>query len=79
METPECPRHGPMQIAPPGTPEQKWCGEWWRCEKCSHSVLRPSEELTASHAHKMKSTGMYEPFDQPCEECGSFDTLAANV
>src|SRR5574337_196169 len=79
MGQPICPTHGLMQKAPPGTPEQKWCGEWWRCERCTNSVLIPSETLKASHAHKMNPTGMAEPFDQACEECGSFGTLTANA
>ena len=45
MNTPICPTHGPMQQVPPGTPEQAWCGEWWRCDRCTHSVLQPSEVL----------------------------------
>ncbi len=44
-DTPHCPQHGTMQKAHPATPEQKWCGEWWRCDRCTHTVLRPSDEL----------------------------------
>lgn len=49
MTLPDCPTHGPMQKVPAGTPEQAWCGEWWRCELCTHSVLRPSENIMSAY------------------------------
>jgi hypothetical protein len=61
MEQPTCQTHGPMLKVPAGTPEQKWCGEWWRCELCTHTVLRPSDNCrkvgagrTALEGHNAK-------------------------
>jgi len=48
MDNPSCPNHGPMQKVPPGTAEQKWCGEWWRCDRCTNSVLKPSDDLQSA-------------------------------
>lgn len=47
---PQCPRgHGGMELAPPGSPEQQWCGTWWRCppspDTCHSSYLDPSLAL----------------------------------
>lgn len=43
---PECPQHGQMQLQQAGTKEQAFCGTWYRCNLCTHSVLLPSRELT---------------------------------
>lgn len=43
---PECSVHGSMELVAPGTNEQKWCGVWYRCTRCTSSVLLPSPKLT---------------------------------
>src|SRR5690606_23509616 len=45
---PSNPDHGPLEPRPleRQTPEQKWCGTWFDCTRCSSSVLVPSPELT---------------------------------
>ena len=48
---PECPVHGTMQLQQTGTPEQAFCGTWYRCDKCTHSVLLPSRQLQAALAN----------------------------
>ena len=50
MATPKCKQHGPMVLRPERryTVEQRWCGQWWDCERCTGSVLIPSDELKAS-------------------------------
>lgn len=45
---PECPVHGQMQLQQAGTPEQTFCGTWYRCTQCTHSVLLPSQKLRSS-------------------------------
>jgi hypothetical protein len=45
MTQPACDKHGPMEKQSPGTQEQQWCGEWWRCQHCTNTVLIPSKEL----------------------------------
>ena len=47
---PECSVHGVMELVAPGAPEQKWCGIWYRCQRCTSSVLLPAPELTAPRA-----------------------------
>ena len=42
---PECPQHGAMQLQQAGTKEQAFCGTWYRCNHCTHSVLLTSSEL----------------------------------
>lgn len=42
---PECPTHGQMELQQPGTPEQAWCGVWYRCRHCTTSVLLPSANI----------------------------------
>lgn len=45
-----CPQHGAtMQQRPAFTPEQRFCGAWWRCEegRCQFTILYPSIELRA--------------------------------
>ena len=38
-----------MERREPGTPEQKFCGTWFRCTdpRCQYTVLIPSEGLKA--------------------------------
>lgn len=45
MTIPECAQHGQMHIQPAGTPEQAWCGVWYRCQHCTNTVLLPSADL----------------------------------
>lgn len=43
---PVCPIHGDqMDLHKPGTPEQEFCGTWYRCPQCGYSTLYPSVEL----------------------------------
>lgn len=50
-ETPVCPtHHRPMTAREPGTPEQAWCGQWFRCDepgtpRCLTTALIPSAGL----------------------------------
>jgi hypothetical protein len=39
--------HGKLVPSPAGTPEQAWCGSWYRCAKCGSSMLLPSADLKA--------------------------------
>ena len=63
MEQPICPTHGPMQKVPTGTPEQEWCGEWWRCELCTHSVLIPSAALQEMNDNMLRAFCEKEGWD----------------
>lgn len=45
MELPQCPEHGQMELQKPGTREQEFCGTWYRCTRCTNSVLFTSPEL----------------------------------
>jgi len=46
-----CPTHGAtMGPSNAGTPEQAYCGQWFRCERCTTSVLIPSAGLVADLA-----------------------------
>jgi len=48
MELPKCSGHGIQMIArPPKTPEQRFCGAWYECPRCSETVLFVSSELRA--------------------------------
>ena len=43
---PVCPIHGDqLDLQKPGTPEQEFCGTWYRCPQCGYTVLYPSQEL----------------------------------
>jgi hypothetical protein len=50
-ERPTCPAtpaHGYLALRdPPGgwTPEQRWCGTWYDCTRCTSGVLYPSRAL----------------------------------
>jgi hypothetical protein len=46
---PACITHGVMELRPTNgqTHEQRFCGTWYDCPKCSSSVLLPSSELLA--------------------------------
>ena len=48
MALPICEQHGQMEHQKPGTPEQEWCGVWYRCAKCTNTVLFPSKQLEAA-------------------------------
>lgn len=54
MELPRCPNpdHGHMDLCGPEgqTPEQRWCGTWYRCSRCQNAALLVSPELKASLA-----------------------------
>lgn len=55
--TPECQTHKiPMVPRAPGTPEQKWCGQWFQCPdgRCTNSALIPSPDLEASLAEQRR-------------------------
>lgn len=54
VHAPLCPTrgHGQMKPAEAHTREQQFCGEWWRCERCTNSVLMPSSELLAQLGQK---------------------------
>jgi hypothetical protein len=39
MELPKCAEHGSMELQPAGTQEQEFCGTWYRCSRCTNSVL----------------------------------------
>ena len=41
--------HGTMEYRSGSTPEQVWCGTWYRCQapRCFNSTLYPSTALTA--------------------------------
>lgn len=45
MVLPACDQHGQMAHQPPGTPEQAWCGVWYRCQRCTNTVLLPSAAI----------------------------------
>ena len=42
---PTCKEHGPMLNEPAGTKEQEYCGEWWRCQLCTNTILIQSIDL----------------------------------
>ena len=48
MVLPQCEQHGQMEIQPAGTPEQAWCGVWYRCTRCTNAALFPSAALKAT-------------------------------
>jgi hypothetical protein len=54
MPTPSdvrCSVHGDTMILRPlsrQSKEQQWCGTWYDCQRCTGSVLLPSEELIES-------------------------------
>lgn len=51
MKLPECPNgHGQMEFAKAATPEQAFCGTWYRCPRCHSSTLFQSPELRAQLA-----------------------------
>lgn len=52
MRLPECEQHGQMEFAPSGSPEQAFCGTWYRCSRCASSVLFSSLGLTAQLAQQ---------------------------
>lgn len=52
--TPNCAQHGDMRLQTPGTPEQAFCGTWYRCDQCSNTTLLPSAELDAQLAGQRK-------------------------
>jgi hypothetical protein len=58
MEIPECPTHKIQMVprAPGGTPEQKWCGQWFDCPegRCLNTGLINSPELEASLAEQRR-------------------------
>jgi hypothetical protein len=45
---PDCPQHGPMELRPGHTPEQRWTGTWYACStsRCLNAALIPSRALT---------------------------------
>jgi hypothetical protein len=49
---PTCQQHGPMVQQEPGTPEQAFCGVWYRCTRCALTMLLQSEALTAQLAEQ---------------------------
>lgn len=54
---PVCSTHKiPMvkRTSPLMSAEQRWCGEWWDCPKCTSSVLFPRRELIEQNA-RMKA------------------------
>ena len=46
MVLPACDLHGQMEHQTPGTPEQAYCGVWYRCSHCTNTVLLPSAAIT---------------------------------
>lgn len=42
---PMCAQHGQMAVQPAGTPEQVFCGVWYRCARCTNTVLLESQQL----------------------------------
>jgi hypothetical protein len=51
-ELPACTQHGPMVQQEPGTPEQAFCGVWYRCTRCALAMMLQSEALTAQLAEQ---------------------------
>lgn len=45
MVLPACDQHGQMELQKPGTPEQAYCGIWYRCARCTNTVLLPSAAI----------------------------------
>lgn len=45
MKAPRCevPGHGRMKLQKPGTPEQAFCGTWFKCEECE-GAQRPGRK-----------------------------------
>lgn len=50
VSPPACKEHGVMKPQKAGTKEQQYCGDWYRCELCTNSVLIPSPEVAAMYA-----------------------------
>lgn len=52
MQLPTCLEHGVMELQKPGTREQEFCGTWYRCTRCTNSVLFTSPALEAQLAQQ---------------------------
>lgn len=49
---PVCPIHGEqLDLQPPRTYEQEYCGTWYICPQCNYTVLYRSVELLRYLAH----------------------------
>ena len=46
--------HGPMATHRGHTPEQRFCGQWFSCERCHSAVLIPSRQLKALWAEQAR-------------------------
>jgi hypothetical protein len=55
MELPKCAEHGTMELQKPGTREQAFCGTWYRCTRCTNSVLLTSPQLAAQLESQRKA------------------------
>lgn len=55
MTLPACELHGQMALQPPGTPEQAFCGTWYRCTRCTNTTLLASPGLNAQLAAQRSS------------------------
>lgn len=55
MPLPKCQEHGTMELQKPGTREQAFCGTWYRCTRCTNSVLFTSPELEAQLASQRRA------------------------
>lgn len=54
-----CPRHGAsMERSEARTPEQAFCGAWWRCseDRCGYTVLFDSPSLRAQWRDALSRT-----------------------
>jgi len=51
MVLPSCEQHGQMELQSPGTPEQAYCGTWYRCTRCGSSKLFTSPALQRDLDH----------------------------
>lgn len=50
MRINRCPQHGEQLIHRPGsTPEQVYCGTWYKCPQCEYTVLFTSVELATEY------------------------------
>lgn len=56
-DPPACSIHGSMTRRPLDvqTEEQRWCGEWWDCSRCSNTVLVMSAEVAALYRQRRKA------------------------
>jgi hypothetical protein len=60
MELPKCAEHGSMELQPAGTQEQEFCGTWYRCSRCTNSVLLTSPALEAQLSTKAAKIAKWE-------------------